>query len=121
MPLYRVTLITAAACTLMSAVPAAAQDAGADVRCFMASNMFAKAAKEEEARKVANLAGFFYLGRVTARLPKDGIKSAIAAQAKVLTPANAGETMTACAQRMNKEGEDIRSIGQQLDAEKPKK
>ena len=102
-----------------AATPALGQgQATNDVRCLMASNLFAKASKDPKARKVADASKLFYLGRVTARLSEQQVRAQIVAQTKTITRANAGNVMNACARRMQSGAAMVERVGKQLAARK---
>jgi len=92
---------------------AAAQSVDNNARCLLVSNLFANAAKEAKAKEVANAAKLFYGGRVSA-LPTAQISAALAAQHKQVTPANAGSTMNACAQAMERALKNIQAASASL-------
>ena len=99
-------------------VPAAAeaQSVADDVRCLMVSNVFAKAATEAKAKQIAQSAKLFYGGRAS-QLSMGDLKEAMAAQQARIDAANAGETMKACAQAMDKSLKSIQSAGQGVQAQ----
>ncbi len=84
-----------------------------NVRCLLASNLFANGAKDTKAKTLANAARLFYAGRVSA-LPGAQIQVALTSQQKLLTPANAGPTMTACAQNMDRALKALQAASQKL-------
>ena len=79
--------------------PARAQ-AGNDVKCLLASNLFANSAKDPKVRVSAEANRFFYLGRIYGRLDATQLKTQILAQQKSITKSNAGQIMNACASQM---------------------
>lgn len=97
MRLFHALALAGAACI---ASPALSQTAEQDVRCLMVSNIFSQTEKEAGKRQVASAARLFYLGRVDARVSGANLKATLAAQAKTITPENAGPAMTACARSM---------------------
>ena len=97
---------------------AEAQGMDANVRCLLASNLFANGSKDAKAKTLANAARLFYAGRISA-LPAAQIQAALASQQKLLTPANAGPTMTACAQGMDRALKSLQAAGQKLQPQKP--
>jgi hypothetical protein len=109
------SIVSAALAALASVAPtqAAAQNMGSDVRCLIVSNLFAKNAKEAKARTLASSVRLFYGGRVSA-LSAAQIQSAVVAQQKQVTSANAGTTMNACAQSMDQALRKIQAAGQKL-------
>lgn len=108
--MHRTALIAGLA---LAAAPAAAQSPGEDVRCLLASNIFAQQEKDPAKKQVATYASFFYLGRV-GTLTEAQLRTLIPAQARVITPANAGPEMTACARRMQQAGTAVQALSQQL-------
>ena len=108
----RTTLFLALASAVFAA-PASAQDRMSDVRCLMVSNVFAKGAKEANAKQVAASAMLFYGGRVSS-LSASQIQAAFALQQKQVTPANAGATMTACANAMQRSLQTLQGAAAKL-------
>ncbi len=79
--------------------PAAAQTAPDDLHCFLLSNVFARAEKDDKRRTLAGQAAMFYLGKIDGRVNPQALGAAIR------TPLNqqtAGIQMTACAQRLGR-------------------
>jgi hypothetical protein len=115
----RSTIRLAAGLTLAIAAsaPAAAQ-AASDVRCLMASNLFAAAAKDPKARKLAEAGKYFFLGRVSGQLNEQQVRAQMLAQAKTITPANAAKVMQSCARQMQTGAAMVDRVGKQLAARK---
>ncbi len=97
------------------ATPASAQSTASDAKCLMVSNVFAKAATDPKAREAANLASFFYLGRLDGRLSASQLADALIAQQKGLTAANAGPVMNECNRFMARRSAALQALGQRLD------
>ena len=93
--------------------PAAAQTAS-DVRCLMASNLFAAAAKDPKARKLAEAGKYFFLGRVSGRLNEPQLRAQMQAQAKAITRTNAASVMNGCARQMQTGAAMVDRVGKQL-------
>ncbi len=102
----------------LTGLSGAARAANEDVRCLLASNLFAKAEKEPGKRQVALLSAYFYLGRVDARLSGQQLAVALKAEASTMTPESAGPTMTACAKKVQSAGAAIQVMGKGLQAPK---
>ena len=98
---------------LLAAAPATAQ-AGNDVKCLLASNLFTKAAKDPKARTAAEASKLYYLGRIHVRLNAAQFKAEMLAQQKTITPKNAGVVMNACARQMESGIKMVQSVTQQL-------
>ena len=94
--------------------PLYAQDTGGDVKCLMASNVFASAATDGKGREAAVRTRFYYLGRVEARLTQAQVKAALAAQGKTFDMAAAATTMNACVQRLDAVARSMQAIGAEL-------
>ena len=84
---------------IASAGPARAQ-VGNDVKCLLASNLFANSAKDPKVRTSAEASKFFYLGRIYGRLDATQFKTQVLAQQKSITKSNAGQIMNGCARQM---------------------
>ena len=92
--------LLAAGLLAFTAAPASAQSPS-DVRCLLVSNFFAKVSKDEKARRRAENASYFYLGRSAGRFNDAQLKAALDAEQKSLKSSNAGPLMAACSQYMN--------------------
>lgn len=101
------------ATAVLTATPAQAQ-ANNDVRCLLASNLFAKAAKEPKARTAAEAGKLYYLGRIHGRLSPEQLKAQLVSQQKTITQKNAGDVMNGCARQMDNGIKMIQSVTQQL-------
>jgi len=93
---------------------ASAQSSQNDVRCFLVSNIFAKAAKDPKARKLAEAGAYFYLGRMDGRMSGIQLNRAMREQSKTLGAANASAVMAGCARYMQASAKSFRSLGGQL-------
>jgi hypothetical protein len=102
-----------AALLLLAGSPVQAQAVN-DVRCLLASNLFSMAGKEDKTRKLADSNKFFYLGRVSARLSEQQIRTQMIAEGKMITAANAGKVMDACAGQMRNAANEVEAIGKQV-------
>ena len=92
-------LFAAGLLSLAIVSPAVAQNGPDDMHCFLLSNVYAKAEKDDKRRTLAAQAAMFYLGKI------DGKVNPVALGAAVRTPLNpqtAGPDMTACAQRLGR-------------------
>lgn len=98
---------------IFAAGPASAQ-ANNDVRCLLASNLFAKAAKDPKARTAAEASKLYYLGRIHGRLNPAQLKAELLAQQKAITPKTAGNVMNGCARQMDSGIKLVQSVTQQL-------
>ena len=101
------------AAIVLAALPAPAAAQSADVRCLLVSNLYSVAAKDQKARGVAEVAKYYYLGRVYGRMTDAQLKAQMQALQKVVTPANSGPTMTACARSMQAAASTIQRVAAQ--------
>jgi hypothetical protein len=109
-----------AAALLMTGGAASAQSAS-DAQCFILSNAFAQQAKEPNDQKAAEVAVYFYLGRIGAQETAAQLKSLFEAQAKTITEANAGTLMNACIKNVQDKMQLVQSLSPAKPAEaKPK-
>jgi len=99
--------------SLVASTPASAQTAN-DVKCLLASNLYSVAAKEEKVRKIAEANKYYYLGRVTAHLNEQQIRSQVQVQGKTITAANAGSVMQACVGQMRSAATMVERVGKQI-------
>ena len=83
-----------------------------DAKCFVISNTFAQRGDNEQAKEVAKLSSYFYLGRL-AGTPQQ-IEAALVAQAKALTPQTSGAVMQECAKTMAQSSSVVEAIGKKL-------
>lgn len=102
------------ALTMLAGAGGTARAADEDVRCLLASNIFAKAEQEPAKRQIAMLSAYFYLGRIDARMHGNALAAALKAEAGTLTAETVGATMTACAKKVQSAGTAIRLMGQGL-------
>jgi hypothetical protein len=93
--------------------PADAQ-AGTDVKCLLASNLFANTAKDQKARVLAEASKFYYLGRIFGRLDATQLKTQLLAEQKAITASNAGQVMNGCARQMEAEARLVQTVTQGL-------
>lgn len=93
--------------------PAAAQSTASDVRCLLVSGAFAKA-KDPKARSAARVVSAYYMGRVDSRLSTSQLQTALVAEEKGITPANAGSTMNSCSRFMAQRNAAMQALGQRL-------
>ena len=92
MKIVRIGLATA----LLAASAAAAAQSATDARCLLLSNAFANGAKDDNAKKAAEIAGYFYLGRISEHATAAQLKPILERESKSLTDATAGPQMNAC-------------------------
>ena len=85
-----------------------------DVRCLLASSIFANGTKDGRAKLVAEAGKFFYLGRIDGRLNQAQLKAALMAEQRTITAANVGATVSACAQIMKAKATVVQGVSQQL-------
>ncbi len=95
----KIKLFVTGLLALALAAPAAAQTAPDDLQCFMLSNFFAKAAKDDRGKTVATQAVMFYLGRLDGHISPQAVAAITHSR---LDPKTAGPQMMACAQRMGR-------------------
>jgi hypothetical protein len=112
-----------ASALMTTAVPASAPKTNAaptavlsvnDVRCLLASNIFAKGANDDKAKRVAEAGAYFYLGRIDGRFKADQLKAALVAQRKTITNANASAIMSVCARYMAESSKALQDLSAQL-------
>jgi hypothetical protein len=81
-----------------------------DVRCFMLSNFFAQKNDRVEGRRLAQMSGFYYLGKLQG-MSDAALRRQIAAQQKLIKPATASSEMQGCARGMQASGLHMQSLG----------
>lgn len=89
-----------------------AQERNSDTRCFLVSNMFARAAPDAKGEERARNSTCFYLGRL-ANAPGT-FKAKLAAQVRSVNVQNTGPTMQACARFVLAKQAEVNAIGQRL-------
>jgi hypothetical protein len=77
----------------------------------MASNFFAKSASDANARKVAEAASYYFLGRVSAKLNDSQLRSALAAEQKALRGSNMNSVMQQCTRIVRSNAERVQNLG----------
>ena len=116
------TFITSSAAfglCLIAATPAVAQDAGADVRCLLVSNVFARVETDATKKALAQASAVYFSGRATAKLAPAQIKAQIVGQSKTINKDSGGPIMTACAKRFQQDQRMMQTIGQELQKTRP--
>ncbi|WP_152569591.1 MULTISPECIES: hypothetical protein [Sphingomonas] len=117
--MFRKTLSTAAVMGLLTiSAPAAAAPTAMDVRCFMLSNLFAAKSDKEEGRKLAQVSGFYYLGRLQEMSNAD-LRRHLAEQQKQITQATASAQMSSCAKGVQASGLRMQSLAPPAPAPAP--
>jgi aryl-alcohol dehydrogenase-like predicted oxidoreductase len=91
---------------------AAAAQSASDAGCILASNAFAKAAKDEKGQKLAQASLYFYLGRISGSTTPAQLKTLLQEQAKTMTEATLGTVMNACAKDLQAKIQMIESISE---------
>jgi hypothetical protein len=91
-----------------SAAPA--QSIDEDARCLMAAGVFVRSEKDPAKRQVAFAVRYYYLGRIDARASGPALRTLLEEQAKAITPANVGPTMTACARSLQSKEAALRAL-----------
>ena len=107
-------IFTAIAIALSACGSSAQAQAGNDVQCLLASNLFAKASKGPKARAAAEASKFFYLGRVYGRLNAAQLRTQMLAQQKLITPGNASSIMNSCARQVDAAAKMVQAVTQEL-------
>lgn len=97
-----------AAGLLASSAPAQSLDQ--DAQCLVASSIFARTETDAAKRQIAMAVRYFYLGRLDSRGSGASLKAALDAQAKAVTAANVGPTMTSCARSMQSKETALRTL-----------
>jgi hypothetical protein len=105
--------LIAATVLLLSSGSALAQTPAEDVKCLVASNIFANTEKDAAKRQVSTAARLFYLGRVDARLGGGQLQTTLTTAAKGITAANVGATMTTCVKSMQGKLAALQALSQQ--------
>lgn len=80
-----------------------------DARCLIVSSTYARSASDSAAHQVAQATAAFFLGRVDGRSSAAALKAELAAQQKLITPANAPATMKACSARVGAAEQRVRA------------
>lgn len=96
------------------AAPAWAQAPDQDVRCLLASNVFATQEKDPTKKQIAQTAALFYMGRLDARMSIAELKSRILVEGKAMTGTNVGEVMTNCAKQLQAKQRALQTMGQEI-------
>lgn len=98
--MFGALVMIAAGASSLGSIPTLAISSD-DVKCLVLSSAFGAKGSTEEAKKVAQSAAFFYMGRIDGRLTDAQIRTAVALEQKALKAASAGVAMKACAKKMH--------------------
>lgn len=94
---------------LIASPPAYAQSVSEDLRCVFLANAFTKSGKDDAVKRAAAATGAFYLGRLEGRVSRKAVADAARASAASVTQKNASALMGACAARLARAEEALRS------------
>lgn len=89
---------------------AASAQSATDARCLLLSNAFANGAKDENAKKAAEAAGYFYLGRISEHATVAQLKPVLEREAKSISDATAGPQMQACVKAIQDKVQLVQSM-----------
>ena len=109
-----------AATALLSLGSAAAAQSATDARCVILSNVFAKQAKDDNARKLAEASMYFYLGRI-GHSSSAQVKAQFDQQSKTISDTNAGGLMADCVKGFQDELQLVQSLAGATAASPPAK
>ena len=98
------------AATLLVTGSAASAQSATDAQCLILGNVFAKQAKDAQSQKAAEVAVYFYMGRVRDGVTAAQLKTLFETSAKTITEANAGQKMTDCIKAVQAKGDLLTSI-----------
>ena len=101
-----------AATALLSLSSAATAQSATDARCVILSNVFAKQAKDDDARKLAEASMYFYLGRI-GHATSAQVKAQFDQQSKTITDTNAGGLMADCVKGFQSELQLVQGLAGQ--------
>lgn len=99
---------------LALAAPAAAQSVDQDVRCMIASNIFASVEKDPKLKQIAQVSSLYYFGRVDARLNPAQLKAQIISLGKTMNKTTLGPTMTTCARQFGQKQQALAAMGKSM-------
>ena len=106
MNFVRLALATALVISSGAAVAQTATDAG----CLMLSSAFAQKSADEQVKKIAETAYYFYLGRVLDRTTAPQMKALLDQQSKVINDATATAMMKNCVQTLQSRSDLVQSL-----------
>jgi hypothetical protein len=109
-----------AATALLSLGSAAVAQSATDARCVILGNVFAKQAKDDDARKLAEASMYFYLGRI-GHASSAQVKAQFDQQSKTITDTSAGGMMADCVKGFQDELQLIQSLAGATAASPPAK
>jgi hypothetical protein len=107
------TLRIALAAALLTTGGSAFAQSATDAQCIILSNAYATQAKDENGKKIAESAFYFYLGRIGPGVTGPQLKTMLDQQMKAITDANAGSLMTACANGVRDKFQLVQGIANQ--------
>ena len=105
----KIITIALAAALLGTSGAAVAQSAG-DAQCLILSNAFAKSAKDDQQKKVAEASMYFYLGRIGDGMSGPQLKALRDAQAKSINEKTAATAMNGCVQAVESKINLVESV-----------
>jgi hypothetical protein len=113
------TLAIALAAALLSSSGTAIAQSANDVQCLIVSNAFASSTTDDNQKKAAEAAVYFYLGRVGDRTTSAQLKTLLDAQSKTITDKTAGTTMNNCVHAIEAKVQLLQSLAGPAPAAKP--
>jgi hypothetical protein len=112
------TRIAIAAALLTTSGAAAAQTA-TDASCFLLSNVFARSSSDAGAKKAAEAASYFYLGRIGSQATAAQLKALFDKQAGTITDATAPTMMAACIKELQSKAQLVQSLAPKQPTQPP--
>jgi hypothetical protein len=99
---------------VLAAAPVGAQALDPDVKCMLASDVFARNEKDPGRKQLAVVSGLFFFGRIDGRLSAPQIKTQLAAAQKTLKPNDLPPIMNDCVKRFQARNVALQEIGKSI-------
>jgi len=104
---------TIIAATLLVGSGAASAQSATDAQCLLLSNAFAQQAKQPDDQKAAEVAIYFYLGRIGSQETAAQLKSLLDQESKTITQTNASTLLDACIKNVRDRMQLVQSLSPQ--------
>jgi hypothetical protein len=99
---------------VLAAGPVGAQALDPDVKCMLASDVFARNEKDPGRKQLAVVSGLFFFGRIDGRLGAPQIKAQLLAAQKALKPTDLPPIMNDCVKRFQARELALQEIGKSI-------
>ncbi|WP_404713242.1 hypothetical protein [Sphingomonas sp. MMS24-J13] len=99
---------------VLAAAPVGAQAIDADIKCMLASDVFARNEKDPGRKQLAVVSGLFFFGRIDGRLAAPQIKAQLLAAQRGIKPTDLPPIMNDCVKRFQSRELALQAIGKSI-------